>query len=323
MDELQKSDEFERYGSDHGDPSPEKGRWSQEQRLEFIDFRLGWEGRINRADLTRFFNISVPQASLDLARYRSVAPDNSRYDAGQKVYLKTEQYSPYFSTSGASNYLNDLWAIVSGFISREASFIGWLPPLGTVPTPGRAISSGTLYQVLLAIREKKKLKVEYLSYSKADSRIREISPHALGNDGFRWHTRAYCHFRNDFRDFAIARILNVIEVGKSDTDPEDDKEWNNFLSLELIPHPELPDLHKHSIEFDYSMTEGRLKLACREALLFYTLKKFGLDQERSQPSQVKHLLLSNPEEVENSRTKRPVLDGKQLSMWDTTIWSEE
>ena len=38
-------------------------RWGTERRLEFIDFRLYWEGRVNRADLTREFGISVPQAS--------------------------------------------------------------------------------------------------------------------------------------------------------------------------------------------------------------------------------------------------------------------
>ena len=45
-------------------------RWGQERRLEFIDFRLYWEGRINRSDLIDFFGISVPQASLDLAKYQ-------------------------------------------------------------------------------------------------------------------------------------------------------------------------------------------------------------------------------------------------------------
>jgi hypothetical protein len=48
------------------------GHWGQERRLEFIDFRLLWEGRLNRADITTFFRISVPQASLDLAKYQEL-----------------------------------------------------------------------------------------------------------------------------------------------------------------------------------------------------------------------------------------------------------
>ena len=30
------------------------GNWGQDRRLEFIDFRLLWEGRLNRADITTF-----------------------------------------------------------------------------------------------------------------------------------------------------------------------------------------------------------------------------------------------------------------------------
>ena len=38
-------------------------RWGVEQRLEFIEFQLFWEGGLNRVDITRYFGVSVPQAS--------------------------------------------------------------------------------------------------------------------------------------------------------------------------------------------------------------------------------------------------------------------
>ena len=34
-------------------------KWNQTRRLEFIDFRLAVDGRLNRADLVAFFNIST------------------------------------------------------------------------------------------------------------------------------------------------------------------------------------------------------------------------------------------------------------------------
>ena len=49
-------------------------KWGVERRLEFIEFRLFWEGSINRADLVEFFGVSVPQASKDLALYQERAP---------------------------------------------------------------------------------------------------------------------------------------------------------------------------------------------------------------------------------------------------------
>ena len=49
-------------------------RWGVEQRLEFIEFRLFWEGHVNRSDLMDQFGVSVNQASTDLNRYIGFAP---------------------------------------------------------------------------------------------------------------------------------------------------------------------------------------------------------------------------------------------------------
>ncbi len=43
-------------------------RWVVEQRLEFIEFRLFWEGHVNFGDLMDAFGVSVNQASTDLSR---------------------------------------------------------------------------------------------------------------------------------------------------------------------------------------------------------------------------------------------------------------
>ena len=37
-------------------------RWGVEQRLEFIEFRLFWEGHVNRSDVMEQFGLSVNQA---------------------------------------------------------------------------------------------------------------------------------------------------------------------------------------------------------------------------------------------------------------------
>lgn len=43
---------------------------AEKRRIEFIDFRLSIDGKIDRADLVDFFGISIPAASLDLSYYR-------------------------------------------------------------------------------------------------------------------------------------------------------------------------------------------------------------------------------------------------------------
>lgn len=47
-------------------------RWGVQRRLEFIDFRLFWDGRFNRRDLAETFGISAQQASSDIAQYTAL-----------------------------------------------------------------------------------------------------------------------------------------------------------------------------------------------------------------------------------------------------------
>ena len=48
-----------------------------------------------------------------------------------------------------------------------------------------------------------------LRHLRPEAISRVITPHALAFDGFRWRVRAYCHIRELFLDFVIARILEV------------------------------------------------------------------------------------------------------------------
>ncbi|WP_375699393.1 hypothetical protein [Pseudophaeobacter sp. TrK17] len=71
-------------------------KWSIEQRLTFIEFRLLWEGRVNRSDLMRQFSISKNQAALDLGQYLTQAPGNMEYNRLSKTYEPTDRFSPQF-----------------------------------------------------------------------------------------------------------------------------------------------------------------------------------------------------------------------------------
>ena len=74
----------------------EQLRWGVRRRLEFIDFRLFWDGRFNRSDLADTFGISPQQASADIAQYEKLAGRNLHYDRAEKAYIRTEAFSPAF-----------------------------------------------------------------------------------------------------------------------------------------------------------------------------------------------------------------------------------
>lgn len=273
-------------------------KWSQDRRLEFIDFRLRWEGRLNRSDLTKHFAISVPQASLDIAKYLELAPNNMTYDKSARVYVASDTFKALYASSNASQYLNELLTTQTGLLGPEASFVGWRPAMDLVPTPGRQLNSDTLAELVAAIRESRVVSVLYQSMTQEDPQPRAVSPHAIAHDGFRWHVRVYCHLRNQYRDFVIARILRIQPSDAAYVEPTEDKQWSNVVKLVLVPNPELPEAHKRVIELDYGMVAGKVVLECRQALLFYALKHLGLDQLTGVSPKAHQIVLENRTEIE-------------------------
>lgn len=282
-------------------------RWGQDRRLAFIDFRLRWEGRINRADLTSYFGISVPQASLDIARYTELAPQNLAYDRSSRVYLVTPDFCPLSLETRSEKYLNELLAVETGVLAQESSYIGLRPVTGSVPHLGRAVDSRTLSALLEAMRNASGLRVLYQSMSKPEPSERIISPHAFGYDGFRWHVRAFCHTRNEYLDFVMGRILVNLGLEPNFTTVGEDIDWNTLVSLEIAPNPKLAPTAQRAIELDYGMSNGRLELTCRRALLFYTLKRLGLNQP-DVDAELQHIILLNNDAIAEHFRPKTVLN---------------
>jgi WYL domain len=272
-------------------------RWGQERRLEFIDWRLRWDGRINRSHLTSFFGISIPQASLDIAKYLEMAPTNTVYDRSARVYLAAPEFKPQFASNTAERYLNELMMQAAQVLSQEHSFLGWRPPVDLAPTPGRAVPADILAILLIGIRERTQVAVSYQSMSSLKPTHRALSPHAIASDGFRWHVRAYCHNREQFLDFVIPRLLSVSPTEAPAMDSELDDAWHRRVTLELGPNPALSAAARKVIELDYGMTSGRSRLDCRQALLFYALKRLGLLDGQDAPPEVQQIVLLNKAEI--------------------------
>ncbi|OUM02967.1 helix-turn-helix transcriptional regulator [Variovorax sp. JS1663] len=277
-----------------GEPGAEKSlRWSQDRRLEFLDFRLRWEGRINRSDLTSFFGISVPQATLDIREYLERAPGNAAYDAKTRGYLVGSAFKPLYPTNEPGRYLNELLARTAGMLPAELSFLGWTPPTVTVPAPIRTLEPTIVVSVLTAIRRGMCLKVSYQSMSKPEPTDRILAPHGVAFDGFRWHVRAYCHLRREFRDFVLARMLMAEVAEEAGTDGTDDSSWHQVVSLALAPNSRLPKATRRVIELDYGMVDGEVILECRQAVLFYALKRLGLLEPADDRPKTQQIVLRN------------------------------
>jgi len=180
-------------------------------------------------------------------------------------------------------------------VNEEQSWISFFPSFGATPTPARSVMPETLRDVLAAIREPAALQVTYQSMSRPEPSARWIEPHALAFDGFRWHVRAFCQNDQVFKDFLLSRIVEVGEQGPVTSQPSADDAWHTEVVLEIGAHPELSDNQRRAIEMDYGMEEGRAHIPVRRALLFYALKRLGLDTDPAarRPWDQQIVLLSN------------------------------
>lgn len=252
-------------------------KWGVERRLEFIEFRLFWDGGVNRADIVNMFDVSVPQASKDLTLYQERAPHNAIYDKSAKRYIASDHFQPCFLKPDAGQYLNQLRSVAEDILEPSESWIAHLPPFGGPPVPARGVNNETLRTVIAAIRQNQSMEVKYQSLSSDDPRWRWIAPHAIGFDGYRWHTRAFCELDRSFKDFLLSRIMEIRSLRSSDATPEQDSDWNEFITLEIGPHPELSESQKRIIGLDYGMRGGRARIRVRKALRYYALRRLGLD----------------------------------------------
>jgi hypothetical protein len=278
-------------------------RWGVEQRLEFIEFRLFWEGHVNRSDLMEQFGVSVNQASTDLNRYIGFAPANMVYDKSARTYVPGPDYSPQFLKPDASRYLAQLRSLADGIMDSDDTWIAELPSYDAAPTPVRGVNPTTLRSVVGAIRRNEALEVKYQSLSRPEPIWRWIAPHAIGFDGFRWHTRAFCQTDEVFKDFLLSRIIDTRETRASEVTDAADADWQERVTLEIGPHPELSDTQKQVIALDYGMQGGTAKISVRRALVYYSLKRLGLDTDPAarQPQDQQIVLLNREVLDENHR----------------------
>jgi len=272
-------------------------KW-QEDRRAFIEHRVFWRGRIGLSDLMDVMGVSRAQASKDLNGYIQDHPDYIVYDKTAKTYVLGPAFKAVYTGLDPAAYLNDLLALSKGASVATAEWIVYQPDIIATAIPTRGLKAKTVRDVLLASEQKRSLRITYQSMSAADPETRIIVPHALAHDGFRWHARAHCLKDKTFKDFVLGRVLDSQMGSVTDIDPKDDTDWFEMVSLQIGPHPELSEHQRRIIELDYAMIEGVAEIQVRKCLLFYNLKRLGLDVDPALRSpEDQHIVLLNRREV--------------------------
>jgi len=273
--------------------------WSNRKRLHFLEFKLFWEGRVNRGDLTDAFGISVPQASTDIARYQELATENMTYNRSAKYYVASDTFHPVFISPSSDAYFAEILSTTQSIDFKTSTFHDYVD---VVSNPTRMINVRVLQMIVQAIKYNRKIAIDYRSMKNPEpGKPRWISPHAFASDGFRWHARAYCHKENKFKDYVIGRIANVVDSMDTDIDKNTDLQWYNFVNVIIAPNPALSDDQRSLIAMDYGMTDNKLILSCRIALLWYLQKKLGIDDNSKGKDAIEQqIVLLNKDDIRNA-----------------------
>ena len=263
---------------------------AQKERLSHIDFRAYFLGEVGRSDLVSRFGIGEAAATRDITLYRDLVPDNLEYDTKAKSYVMSGAFTPLFDYSP----LQVLAALSHGF---GEDFVGNHKPMIPCETPAELNRPllPTLSVLTRAIHQKKLVRIQYRSIKSGYS-TREIAPFVLVDNGLRWHVRAYDRKREAFIDFVITRVADPEII---DSEPQEhetreaDIQWNRIVEMELVANPKLP--HPETIEMDYAMQDGVLKVNVRAAVAGYVLRRWNVDctEDHSQKGAEYHLWLRN------------------------------
>lgn len=238
-----------------------------------IELLAWWEGNVQPSQLALYWQCSRQHASNKLGEYRREYPQALDYDEARKTYHPADSFTPTHISREANEYLN--WLTGYSPVAQQ-QLATW-----TLQPPPRSITPQLMRPLVQALREGRRVDVEYGSMSRPGRDGRIIAPHHLVKTSTRWHIRAWCEEKSRFLDFVLSRFHGIPELlGKSDRSVIDDNDWNMEVEIVLAPDPRLSPEIQQTIEQDYGMKNGRLVLLSRACMVNYTLQGLNLDPRK-------------------------------------------
>lgn len=275
-------------------------RWDLLLRYRYIETIALWEGRLTTRHLCDTFGIGRQQASKDINNYlREVGVGNLEYDKYLKGYKPTGTFAPRVTRGLADEYLH-LMARNNELMNMFESLALNVANVEVLSHPVRDVRPEVLRPIMQAARQQKRLEVDYVSLNNPDREGRIIVPHTLVYTGLRWHARAWCEKNQEYRDFVLSRFRDTPEImDESPHGAEDDREWNERVTLVIAPDPRLSPAQQEVVQVDYGMENGVFNISTRGKLVPYALKLLHIDARKELPDPMaQQIVVQNRSEIE-------------------------
>lgn len=234
--------------------------WLGQAQLRYVEQRLWWDGLVGRRDVMTRFGCSGQHASAVLQAYLEINPKGMVYDLSVKRYVAHPKMKCVFEVSTLEEEL-------------EYEEDG----LGVMEFPVKVVEGEVKRALMVALRRGLKVKMKYQSRSAPMASWREISPHAFGYDGLRFHVRAWCYKNEEYRDFSLLRMQKV--QWPTDEVAEElpqDEEWEEWVEVTVEVNADLEEGTRQALLEDYEVCDGRIQIRCRKAMKPYVLHRLGL-----------------------------------------------
>jgi len=245
---------------------------AQRERLAFIDFNLQFFARLSRSDLINRFKTGLAASTRDFAAYKDIAPNNLHLDHSTKQYWRTNSFEPLFQFSPDAILQSVSKGFSDGITAPTQPSQHCFDAVQLIHPNVHIIAA-----LMRGIHNQLACKVRYVSISSGESE-RIIVPHAIVNNGHRWHVRAFDEKSSSFRDFVCTRFTQVTttqQAALSQQGAQFDEQFNRLVSLVLMVHPDIS--HPQAIEMDYAMQQGEKIMQVRAALAAYVLRQWQVD----------------------------------------------
>jgi hypothetical protein len=252
-----------------------------EDRLSYLELCLYWKGSVNRIDLRSKFEISVPQATQDFRNYLKLAPQNIIYDKNRRSYIPIEKTFEFkFKENRPENILN----ILTGSNADKNSKNKIHNCVYNLKPYSKQFNSDILTKITRAVlQDNIFLKIEYQSLQSSEPEIRTIYPTSFGYFKGRYHIRAYCFSRQEYRDFVLSRIISVGYKEKAPGKVPEDIEAHSTVSVIIKPHSKLSETQKKCIELEYGMKDGFACITVEKHKLLYLMDELNLVYPELEP----------------------------------------
>lgn len=267
-----------------------------DSRFWLLELVAYWEGRVTTGPLRSQFGISRQQASKIIGQYRKRRPNNLQYSTSRKGYEPSSNFTPGYISGDVAEYLS--WITAPGLTTPNRGSKTPVPHMA-VELPPRQVKPELMRGLVTAMREQRRMDVDYVSLTNPNREGRIIAPHTFINTGLRWHLRAWCEKSQEYRDFVLSRFRGEPELlNKSTHTAKKDTGWNTQITLIFEPDTRFDQTRRDVIIHDYNMQDGQLRITTRATLAHYLIQEMQVNTKfHAEKPEAQQLVLVNKDDI--------------------------